>query len=71
MPKGHAVIFGDGNRRNFELDNLILVSRAQLAILNKHNLIQMDAELTRTGVVIADIYKKIGEWKKVKKNTKK
>lgn len=71
VPKGHAVIFGDGNRRNFELDNLILVSRAQLAILNKHNLIQMDAELTRTGVVIADIYKKIGEWKKVKKNTKK
>jgi hypothetical protein len=29
IPKGHAVIFGDGNNRNFDPDNLILVSRAQ------------------------------------------
>ena len=66
VPKGHAVIFGDGNRRNFELDNLILVSRKQLVRLNQHNLIQNDAELTRTGIIIADIYNKIGGRKKGK-----
>ncbi|WP_028392743.1 HNH endonuclease signature motif containing protein [Bacillus cihuensis] len=64
IPKKHVVIFGDGNRRNFEPDNLILVSRAQLAMLNKHNLIQDNADLTKTGILVADIYKKIGERKK-------
>ena len=66
VPKGHAVIFGDRNKRNFELDNLILVSRKQLLRLNKFNLIQNDSELTRTGIIIADIYNKIGERKKRK-----
>lgn len=64
VPKGHAVIFGDGNKRNFDLNNLILVSRVQLARLNQNNLIQNDAELTRTGIIIADIHNKIGERKK-------
>lgn len=64
VPKGHAVLFGDGNRRNFDLDNLILVSRKQLVMLNKHKLIQDDAELTRTGIIVADLYSKIGERKK-------
>ncbi len=66
VPKGHVVIFGDGNRRNFELDNLILVTRGQLAILNKNNLIQDDAELTRTGIIVADIFQKIEKRKKAK-----
>ena len=64
VPKGHAVIFGDGNKQNFEPTNLILVSRKQLLRLNKLHLIQNDAELTRTGVIIADIYNKIGERKR-------
>lgn len=67
VPKGHAVIFGDGNRRNFNPDNLILVSRGQLAIMNKNGLIQNNAELTRTGVILADIYRKIGERKRNKR----
>lgn len=64
VPKGHVVLFGDGNRRNFDPNNLILVSRAQLAVLNKNGLIQDDAELTRTGIILADIYRKIGERKR-------
>ncbi len=70
VPPGHAVIFGDGNRCNFDPDNLILVSRAQLAMLNKNRLIQGNADLTRTGVVIADIYQKIGDLKKGKGGAK-
>jgi len=66
VPPGHAVIFGDGNRRNFDPDNLILVSRAQLAVLNKNRLIQDNADLTRTGIIVADIYRKIGERKRAK-----
>jgi hypothetical protein len=71
VPKGHPVIFGDGNRRNFDLENLILVSRKQLVRLNQCNLIQNDVELTKSGIIIADIYNKIGERKRcgVKRNS--
>lgn len=66
VPPGHAVIFGDGNRRNFDPENLILVSRAQLARMNQSGLIKNDANLTKTGVIIADLLNKIGERKKQK-----
>jgi len=68
VPPGYVVIFGDGNRRNFDLGNLLLVSRKQLVRMNQKNLIQNDAELTKTGAIIADIYNKIGERKKTRKN---
>lgn len=64
VPQGHVVIFGDGNKRNFDPDNLLLVSRAQLARLNQRGLIQNNADLTRTGIIIADLYSKIGERKR-------
>lgn len=61
IPKGYNVIFGDRNPMNFEIDNLILVSKAQLLKMNQHKLIKNDADITRTGVLIADIYLKIGK----------
>ena len=64
VPNGHAVIFGDGNRRNFDPENLILVSRAQLARMNQSGLIKNDAALTKTGAVVADLLNKIGERKR-------
>ena len=63
VPPGHVVIFGDGDKRNFNPDNLILVSRRQLAVLNKKGLIRNDADLTRTGIMIADLTMKITEKK--------
>jgi len=64
VPSGHVVIFTDGNKQNVTLDNLLLISRRELAVMNKQGLISNDSELTKTGVVIADIYLKIGERKK-------
>jgi hypothetical protein len=64
LPKGHAVIFGDGDRRNFSVNNLILVSRKQLMVLNRNKLIQRDADLTRSSVTLADIYLKISARRK-------
>jgi hypothetical protein len=63
VPKGHAVLFGDGNRMNVDIDNLVLVTRAQLAILNRKRFIFKNAEFTRTGLILADIYQKIGQRK--------
>jgi hypothetical protein len=67
LPKGHAVMFCDGNKMNTDPDNLILVTRKQLVRLNQNNLIQDDIELTKTGIIIADIYGKIAEKKRQKK----
>ena len=54
-PKGHKVIFADGNRRNFDPDNLILVSNGELAIMNHKKLVTPDTELTKTGHIIAKL----------------
>jgi hypothetical protein len=55
VPRGHAVIFADGNRLNFALDNLMLVSRSELAVMNHLGLVSNDKDLTRAGKTIADI----------------
>ena len=59
VPKGSVVIFLDGDKRNFDIDNLHLVTRNQLAMLNKNSLIQKDAELTKTAINVVDLMKKI------------
>lgn len=64
VPKGYVVIFGDSDKSNLNIDNLILVSRKQLLTLNRKNLIANDADLTRTGIIIADIYNKNSERKR-------
>jgi hypothetical protein len=64
IPDNHVVIFGDGNKKNIVIENLILVSRAQLARLNQNRLIYNNADLTRTGLIIADIITKSHQRKK-------
>ena len=64
VPKGSAVIFLDGDKRNFDIDNLYLVTRSQLAMLNKNNLIQKDADLTKTAINVVDLMKKISAMEK-------
>lgn len=58
IPKGHKIIFADGNNRNFNLDNLILVSNAEELIMNKRKLMSKDAEFTKTGAIIAKVLDK-------------
>ena len=64
VPDGCCIIFGDGNNRNFDINNLICVTRAQLIILNNNKLIKDNAELTKIGKNIADVKLKIGEIKR-------
>jgi hypothetical protein len=54
VPVGHVVVFADGNRRNFKLRNLVLVSRKELAVLNHMNMLSSKNEdITKTAVYIA------------------
>jgi hypothetical protein len=61
IPRGHIVIFADGNTRNFALDNLLLVSMAENVVMNRWELRSADGELTRAGKAVADIKLKIAD----------
>jgi len=67
IPRDHCLLFGDGDRRNITLDNLILISRSQLAVLNKLDLIQNEKALTETGITIANIHMQVSKRKNPKK----
>ena len=63
IPKGYYVIFADQDKRNFDIDNLIAVSRSEILILNNNKLIYKDKELTKVGVNIAKILSKASKLK--------
>lgn len=53
VPKGSVVIFKDGDIKNFDIDNLACVTKAQLLIMNRQKLIYKDKKLTESGIQIA------------------
>lgn len=65
-PPGHVIIFADRNRFNFDLDNLLLVPQREFLVMNRKGLIKNDAELTRTGLIIAKLQNKMHDRKKNK-----
>lgn len=64
IPEGHKVIFADRNKRNFKPDNLILISNSEALIMNTKKLIYEDANLTKTGSIIAKIIDKTNKLSK-------
>lgn len=68
IPESHHLIFKDGNKQNCTLENLMLVSRAENAIMNKCGLRFSTPEHTETGNIIAKI--KIAQKNRRKNNAK-
>ena len=64
IPKGSAVIFKDRNKQNLDIDNLILVDRKELLVLNNYGLITDNKELTQAGVNLSKVIVKTHELKK-------
>jgi hypothetical protein len=64
IPKGHVILFADGDKTNFKLKNLLLVSRRELAVMNRSGLIYDTAALTKTGKLIADVKLLAGDRKR-------
>jgi hypothetical protein len=65
VPKGHAVIFADGNRRNVKLGNLVLVSRRELRVLNHTNMLaSKNADITKASVSIVRLKTLIADRKR-------
>lgn len=55
LTSSDIIIFADGDRSNFDIDNLVKVSRSTLLILNRKRLIYSDKELTKVGVSIGKV----------------
>ena len=64
IPEKHSVIFADGDKLNLSIDNLLLVSRAELLMLNRRRLISENSELTKTGLNVVKVMNKVYKIKK-------
>lgn len=66
IPDDCCVIFKDGNKQNFNLDNLVLIKiKDKLVMKNKH-LFFNNKNLTQTGILIAKLINKKSELERVK-----
>ena len=62
--EGNYIIFLDGDKTNFNIDNLAEVSKRQLLYINKNNLKYDNAELSKAGIEVANLMIKIDEAKR-------
>ena len=64
IPEDHIVIFADGNKLNFQPNNLIAISKKENVILNKKGLRYDNVETTKLGITVANLIMKTNELKK-------
>lgn len=67
VPKNHVLIFANTDRLDIRLDNLILITLRQRAVMCKKGLFSIDPEATKAGINVANVYLKLSELKKRKK----
>lgn len=65
IPAGHALFFLDGDRKNCQVDNLRLIKRSQLLLINRKATTSIDKTLNETRLTEAEL---IDELSKVSKN---
>lgn len=55
VPKGHKVIFLDGDIRNFDVNNLALVSNNEMCRLNQNHRVSKCADITKTNITLTKL----------------
>ena len=68
IPDGHVITFKDGDKTNYDLDNLALITMAESIELTRRGLRTENKELTETGILIARLNCKVS--KKLKREIK-
>ncbi|MCU7356274.1 HNH endonuclease [Enterococcus dispar] len=61
IPHNYVLIFKDGDKRNIDLENLMLVSRRELAIINKKKLLDVANAYRETAVLTGKLIAKTAE----------
>ena len=52
VPRGYNVVFLDGNKHNFQLDNLAIATVTEIRLLSEYKLWFNDIEATKTGLAV-------------------
>lgn len=71
IPPSHNVVFADGNKRNFDPQNLVAVPRGCWAIINNHNIPYHDRESLLIAIDIAKLKKASNKAEKHPRSCKK
>ena len=61
VPDGFVICFRDGNHANCDIENLVLISRAEHSIMNNQHLRSEDPEITDSGIILARLKNKISK----------
>lgn len=61
LSKDDVVIFLDGDKRNFDLKNLVKIPKRQLAILNKKGMLTDNAEVNKSAIAYSELVSKVSE----------
>ncbi|HFI0135047.1 TPA: HNH endonuclease signature motif containing protein [Streptococcus suis] len=61
IPKGHSVVFLDGDKTNWNISNLACVTRADLAQMNKNRYFDNDADTTKAAIGMVKLQRKVKE----------
>lgn len=71
IPKGHYIIFLDGDRTNYDIENLACVSPRESSLIANYRLITNNQDLTKTGVDLVKLLVKIKEKEGIKPKSHK
>jgi hypothetical protein len=61
IPKGCRIVFADGDRENFAIENLVAVPVKQAAIINRIGIPYSDAETLTSAVAVASVIVAVAE----------
>lgn len=64
IPKGHVIIFADGNKLNTDIENLRMISNKEMLTMTRRQLRTKNQELTDTGIGLAKLINATYEAKK-------
>ena len=70
IPEGMMVVFKDGNQLNCDIENLMLVTKAQHAVMTRKGYRSRDPDLTETGAALAALEIAVNKKKKERKKRK-
>lgn len=64
IPKNHILIFKDGDKTNVTIGNLMLVTRNEMAIINKKKMLDVPDQYRETMILTGKLMAKSAEWRR-------
>lgn len=61
IPENHVVVFLDKNKMNITIDNLAMIHRRELSMMNRYKLFSDDAEITLSGIALVRLKDRLNE----------